>query len=822
MVVRLYSLLWALLCVPCLAQNEIELDRQPCHLESSLRSIEGTTLGSILFINQSAAPVYVYWLNYAGEREYRFLLAPGASIRQLTYLTHPWILIGANGLCLGIWLPGSSPGKVTVDACVFGPCPPPGADPPSPPPTLSVATGGLFFTLAQGSPADARILTVSNTSAAAVNFMSEATTFTGAGWLAVSPSSGTLDPSRSAALAVAASPGGLGPGTYSGRITVRNTAGNETVTAPVTMSISASPASILLSQTGLNYQAVAASGAMLLQSLRVLNGGLGSLDWSVTASTLDGGDWLRVAPATGVSSPADRAPAVEASVNPAGLAAAEYYGQLQVTSPQADNSPQFVAIVLSVQPPEQDLGLSLDPTGLVFVAQTTAEPPPQSFFLVNANDNAVDFTVIADFSGGTTWFTLSTPAGAIPPGQSAAVEVRPAAMGLAAGVYRGRVAVQSSPGDQTLELDLRLVVPSGRLAALTAWPPLVAQGSGPCVPARLLPVFTRLGNGFQVNAGWPSPIEITVVDDCGTSLAEGAVVVTFSNGDAALSLAPLRDGRWAGTWASRGAELAEVVLTGKAIRLDPFLEGATQIGGRLQTETETPVIGAGAILNAASFAQQAPLAPGSLVSIFGERLAGDPRAAEGLPLATALAGTQVLIAGRAMPLLFVSEQQVNAMIPYGIPANTRHQVVLRRGNRFTVPEPLSLAPAQPAVFTKEQTGRGQGIIVTADGRLADGTNPVRADDVIVIYSAGLGELRPAVEAGSAVPSDPLSWTANLVTVTIGGKDAQVLFAGATPGFTGLYQVNAGVPAGVPPGDAVEVVLSVEGQFSLPVTISIRE
>lgn len=701
--------------------------------------------------------------------------------------------------------------------CV-GSCPPDG-EPSSP--ELTVTPGGLFFTLASGSPADARILTVTNTSAGPLSFNAEATTVSGGGWLTVSAESGTLDPSSSATLAVLAVSGARAPGTYSGRITVRTSPRNEVLTVPVTMSVSSSQARLLLSQTGLSFQAVSESGAPLKQPLRVLNGGLGSLTWSVAALTLDGGDWLRVTPAAGVASPAEPAPGVEVSANPAGLDPGEYHGQLQVVAPQAENSPQFVSVVLSLPPPDQDLGLVLDPTGLIFIAQKTGETPSQTFVLVNPNDNVVEFTLTADFGGGTAWFTLSVAGGGLSPGEAATVEARPATVGLTSGVYRGKVSVQSTPGDQARELELLLIVPTGAPAALTGTP-RVAQGSGSCLPTRLLPVFTRLGNNFEVKAGWPSTIEITAYDDCGISLDQGSVVATFSNGDAALSLIALGEGRWSGTWASRGADFAEVVVTGRAVRLNPFLEGTTQIGGRLQTDSETPIIGAGAILNAASFAQQEPLAPGSLVSIFGQRLASGPRAAEGLPLATSLEGTQVLIAGRAMPLLFVSEHQVNAMIPYGIPANTRHQVVLRRGNRFTVPEPVSLASGQPAVFTKEQTGKGQGIIVTADGRLADEANPVRAGDVIVIYSAGLGELLPAVVAGSAVPSDPLSWTANSVSVMIGGKDALVLFAGATPGFTGLYQVNAAVPTGLPSANAVEVVLGVEEQFSSPVAISVRE
>ena len=77
-----------------------------------------------------------------------------------------------------------------------------------------------------------------------------------------------------------------------------------------------------------------------------------------------------------------------------------------------------------------------------------------------------------------------------------------------------------------------------------------------------------------------------------------------------------------------------------------------------------------------------------------------------------------------------------------------------------------------------------------------------AGDAIVIYCAGLGAVNPPVTAGTAAPSSPPAITTNPVTVTIGGKTAQVFFSGLVGGFAGLYQVNAYVPKGITPGDAV--------------------
>jgi len=85
---------------------------------------------------------------------------------------------------------------------------------------------------------------------------------------------------------------------------------------------------------------------------------------------------------------------------------------------------------------------------------------------------------------------------------------------------------------------------------------------------------------------------------------------------------------------------------------------------------------------------------------------------------------------------------------------------------------------------------------------------------------GLGAVTPTVPAGAPTPLSPYFQTVNPVTVTIGGQSAQVLFAGLTPQYAGLYQVNAIVPSGVTPGGAVQVVLQVAGQTSPPVTMAV--
>jgi uncharacterized protein (TIGR03437 family) len=166
---------------------------------------------------------------------------------------------------------------------------------------------------------------------------------------------------------------------------------------------------------------------------------------------------------------------------------------------------------------------------------------------------------------------------------------------------------------------------------------------------------------------------------------------------------------------------------------------------------------------------------------------------------------------------------MNVQVPYGVPVNSQYQLTVQHGTKLSVPQPLVVAQAQPGIFTTNQQGTGQGIIVKSDGvTLAKPGTPAAIGDTVVIYCTGLGPVSPAVAEGLPAPTTPpLSQTTNTVTVTIGGVNATVAFSGLAPGFAGLYQVNAVVPKGVVTGDAVPVALSLAGQTSPPVTMSIH-
>ena len=589
----------------------------------------------------------------------------------------------------------------------------------------------------------------------------------------------------------------------------------------VRMVQSTPPGSIALSQTGLTFT-TAVGGNILPQSFNVINNGQGSMNWTATASVIGGGpSWITLTPDRGSSVARSTAPSVEVRVNPAGLETGDYYALVQVSAPGVPNSPQFITVVLNMVGAEKAAGAAVQPTGLLFLGtEGGAAAATQSVQVSNLTSRDLRYSSSIAFGEGRNWLTYSPASGAIAGGQSVRINVQPALTGLAAGAYTASLTL-SFTGNTTQGVSMLLVVRSP--GSPSARKQIEKPAAAACSPAKLLLLSTLLGNGFSALAGWPVPLEVRVVDSCGTPLLTGSVGATFSNNDPPLQLRPVFEGRWAGTWQARNP--ASVTVSLKAQQPEPKLEGTMQIAGNLQVNPNPPVIATDGVLNAASFQLKAPIAPGGLVSIFGSKLATELRKAEELPLATEMAGTVGLIAGRPLPLLFTSDLQVNAMIPYDLTTGVTHQMLIQRQRSISLPEPVVIAPAQPAIFTKERTGKGQAIAVgvAPDGAqyLVEQDSPLQEGHAVVLYCAGLGPVSPSVPEGAAAPLEPLSQTSNPVTLTIGGQQATVLFAGLAPGFAGLYQVNALVPEGIEKGPEVPVVLTLAGQPSPPVTLPIQ-
>jgi uncharacterized protein (TIGR03437 family) len=712
-------------------------------------------------------------------------------------------------------------------------------------PQLTIDPSGLSFSLtASGTPTTGSV-TIDNHGSKAVAFSASASTNSGGNWLRLSGAS-SAGPFQSAALAVTADPSHLTPGTYSGTITVA-VVGGQTLGISVVAAVTGSQPNIQLSQNGLRFQAVSGGTATSPQTITVLNPGAGTLNFSATGSTITGGNWLNVTPTSGSSS-AKSAGSVAVSVNASGLAPGDYYGTIQFASSAASNSPQVASVVLNVLTPANSPGAFVQPTGLIFLGVAGGtNPTAKTISITNPSPDPLTF-LATSFSnstgtsgsgtGGLNWFTASPPSGSVSATQAATVSVQPTLTGLAAGVYTGDLTITIAPSSTTttstaaaqvyhIEV-LLLVLPAGSVLPTGSSLPkgsaseteLRPHAAG-CVPTQLLPVFTLLGTGFTAAAAWPTAIEVTVVDDCGTPLTSGSVTATFSSGDPALPLNSLNNGRWTATWNPTHASTG-VTITAHGQEVQPALTGSASIGGALQPNNGTPAVSTGGVVSAANFAANQPLAPGSFAAIFGSNLSGGLNVSTQLPLGLKLGDTSVLLGGERLPLLFTSGLQVNVVLPYDLPVNSTQQLVVQSGSAISIPQSVVIAPAQPAIFTQNGFGTLGALInvYKPDGTPLPNNSPVSTGYVIVLYASGLGAVDPPIPAGSPAPTTTLSHTVNTVTATIGSLPAQVLFAGLAPSFAQLYQVNIQIPPGLPSGDAT-LTLSVGGQQSAPVTITVK-
>jgi uncharacterized protein (TIGR03437 family) len=255
---------------------------------------------------------------------------------------------------------------------------------------------------------------------------------------------------------------------------------------------------------------------------------------------------------------------------------------------------------------------------------------------------------------------------------------------------------------------------------------------------------------------------------------------------------------------------------------------------------QAPSVAADGVVNGASFAKSQPITPGSLVSIFGTNLASKIAQADTIPLSKSLGGVTVefvnggtsisapmLYAQPADPAKNVSAQ-LNVQVPWEIvPAGSTASVNVIVSNNSTKSSATQVAigPFSPGVFSSN----GLAIAENSDGTLAWAadtvpgltTHAAKIGDLITVYATGLGAVaNPPADGQNSL--DQLR--TNLVTpqILIGGVSAKVQFAGLSPQFVGVNQINVFVP-NVAPGKNVPFQIVLGGiTTSESITIAVSQ
>jgi uncharacterized protein (TIGR03437 family) len=716
------------------------------------------------------------------------------------------------------------------------------------PPSLQVQTPA-------GTPA-ASLIALNNQDGSSVNYSAAVDAPSTTPWLSVSPGSGTVNGGAAASLQVTMNPGGMALGVYQGQIDLNISGGQ--VQVPVTMQVGNQGAKLTLSQTGLQFLASAGGPSPATQTISAANTEMGDLSGltATTSVTGEGPNWLQATIAPGFAS--QTTASVNITVSPGNLVPGTYSGQVTFKLPSAFNSPQTMTVQMVVatayptfQPPAIMARIPYD-TGSGTV--TGAIPGPYTVIVTNPSSQALSFTiqpvgVSPQPTDSFSYFNLSMQSGSVPAGGNAQIPISVNSACFTDPMCNYDVQspwsfdgwVISFPAinySYTYWANIVLTGPSSA-APIPSWgapPPGISYPTGSAVPSRLHPMaagsdvctpsvlngyLTSMpASGFQTTVGAPTPLAITIFDNCNNNLNDGTVIASFSDGDLAVPLAPRGNGEWSATWVpSKSA--SNTVMSIEAVSSNG-VAGSGYVPGNVAANTSTPVVPPGGVSNAAS---SVPLiAPGAFISIYGENLAAATSIESSATYPTSLGSVQVFLDGEPLPLYFTANKQIDAIVPFDIEPNTSPQLVVQNGTALSTPEPVNVVAASPGVFTQNQSGTGPGAILNVPVKGTPGlntpANPATGGDVLEIFCTGLGQVSPAATAGTPASTTTLSHTANTVMATIGGQDAQVAFAGLAPGFVGLYQVNAVVPAGIAPSSSVPLVLKVGGASSVPVAVAL--
>ena len=209
------------------------------------------------------------------------------------------------------------------------------------------------------------------------------------------------------------------------------------------------------------------------------------------------------------------------------------------------------------------------------------------------------------------------------------------------------------------------------------------------------------------------------------------------------------------------------------------------------------------------------IAPGSIVSIYGQGLAQTATVADQYPLPQPiLAGASVTMNGWPAPIFFASPGQLNVQVPFEV------------SGQVTVVVSVNGVPVNSGSITVN--GTGPGIFLLAQGRAAalntdysinNSSNPAPVGGAVSLFVTGLGAMSPALATGAPAGGNGSSTSAQGVTATIGGQAATVIFAGGAPGYAGLDQVNVMIPQ-LAPGD-YPIQIFAGSAASNSATISVR-
>jgi uncharacterized protein (TIGR03437 family) len=234
-----------------------------------------------------------------------------------------------------------------------------------------------------------------------------------------------------------------------------------------------------------------------------------------------------------------------------------------------------------------------------------------------------------------------------------------------------------------------------------------------------------------------------------------------------------------------------------------------------------PFIAPAGIMSAAGATPDGTMAPGSVISIYGNSLAPALQIASTNPLPQSLGNVTVTIGNYILPLLFVSPGQINAQLPSELVDGT-YTLLVQQTGQSDVSGQLAVSRDAPGVFT--QANAQQLPLVLAlheDGTTVTFDSPAIHGETISLFGTGFGPYTTTVVDGFFVPAAPSVNVSDSVMLNIGQIVKAPDFAGAAPGMVGMTLVKMKITDDMPTGTTINLSVMVNTKLSTTVVLPLQ-
>jgi uncharacterized protein (TIGR03437 family) len=389
---------------------------------------------------------------------------------------------------------------------------------------------------------------------------------------------------------------------------------------------------------------------------------------------------------------------------------------------------------------------------------------------------------------GTGWLSVTPASGTTP--SSVQVSVNGAA--LSVGQYIGSVTLTSTGATGSpisVPVVLNVVAPAVLAASPTSLSFTYAIGQSAPTPLSVQVTATGAAN---------VPLNAQVHYDGAAGQTWLAVTPATATTPATFSVSVVPGSLAAGKY------------TGSVVINSAYTLVATTVQVTL-TVAAIPTPVAASVANAASYATGA-VSPGENIVIFGTGIGPDDLVQATVVnnvFPTLVGATRVLFDGIPAPVLYAKATQTSVMVPYGVNGRTSTNIVVEYSGVQSAPVSQAVVPTVPGIYTLNQAGTGPGAILNQDGVTVNSVSaPEKRGNVIAIYMTGEGQTIPGGIDGVVIPAvaSALKHPVLPVTVTVGGIDAPVQYAGSAPTLiSGVMQVNVAIPLTIAAGTQPVVV-----------------